>query len=640
MRRSVFLFIIVLLCSVSLLSETVSDIDDRAQRFYSEKRFSEAIREWLSALEIDPTNEKIQQKVEMVYEEKHRKNMAAQRSRIQMRETRQEVEKDSADLLEKKKDEAVSNFVLAYRIDPNDPEMKTLREKMEKFEHEIDAAIEKKRRSEADKRRYAVAVVDAQKAMDESRYADALERWDDALDLFNDDPVAKEGKRKAELAISNRLKFEKIKALLAHGSELFLLKQYDDALVEYRQVLLLDPKNDEADSYVGKIEDIVDAQQSQERKRQQAEQFYLAGIEDINRYRFNEARDNFENALDLIPKYKDAEARILSLKRLREEYGDRMRQQKLREIEKETAAGLFFYSQGNYKDALSSFERTLTMDPKNSLALDYLEKTKDALKEQQDEEVDESSAYYDLVQSLIVSGKALYMKGDFAGSRSRWEKIRNLFPNNRLAIEYILRCDQKLDPEKFKRFAELIVQNGTDALAAKNQKKALSIFQMIKVISPEYPGINELIAKSQTVRVVRKTTAAGVEVSAADIERRYQQGLDLYKLGGEKNLRSALEQFKWIVGVDPDNMKAAINMSKIESQIRIGAAGAETEAPGPRLTENQKRLVREYYLRGINYYSNNNFEKAIEEWRKVIALDPGNEKAKNNIRKCLALLKK
>ena len=640
MKRRLCSLVILMLLPASLFGETVNDIDARAQRFYNEKRFGEAIREWLSALEIDPTNDKIHQKVEMVYEEKHRKNMAAQRSKVQMRETRAVIESMSADLLDRRKNEAVSNFVVAYRIDPNDPEMKALREKTEKFQREIDAAIEKKRRSEADRRRYEEAIAAAKKYMDASEYSDALESWDDALDIFEGDPAAKEGKRKAELAISNRLKFEKIKSLLAHGLELFTARQFNDALVEYRQVLLLDPQNDEADSYVAKIEEVVDAQQTNERKRQQAEQFYQAGIEDLNSYKFNEARDNFENALDLIPKYKDAESRIESIKRLRDEYNDRMKRQKLQEIEKEMAAGLFFYTQGNYRDALSSFEKTLIMDPKNTLAIDYLDRTKDALKEQQDEEVDESSPYYDLVQSLAVSGKTLYLRGDYAGSRQRWEKIRNLFPNNRLAIEYLLRCDLKLDPVSFKRFSELIVQNGTDALAAKNYKKALSIFQMIRNIAPDYQGIDALIAKSQPVKTVRRTTPAGVEVSQADIDRRYQMGLDLYKLGGEKNLRGALDHFRWIVGVDPENMKAAINMSKIESQIRIGASGPEQEPTGPKLTENQKRLVREYYLRGINYYSNNNFEKAIEEWRKVLALDPGNEKAKNNIRKCLALLKK
>jgi tetratricopeptide (TPR) repeat protein len=49
--------------------------------------------------------------------------------------------------------------------------------------------------------------------------------------------------------------------------------------------------------------------------------------------------------------------------------------------------------------------------------------------------------------------------------------------------------------------------------------------------------------------------------------------------------------------------------------------------------------VRELYFRGINYYSANRYQDAIAEWRKVLAIDPNHEKAKNNIRQTLILLK-
>ena len=68
MKRSLGSILVWFLLAAALFGETIGDIDDRAQRYYNEKRFSEAIREWLSALEIDPTNEKIQAKVEMVIE--------------------------------------------------------------------------------------------------------------------------------------------------------------------------------------------------------------------------------------------------------------------------------------------------------------------------------------------------------------------------------------------------------------------------------------------------------------------------------------------------------------------------------------------------------------------------------------------
>jgi lipopolysaccharide biosynthesis regulator YciM len=51
-------------------------------------------------------------------------------------------------------------------------------------------------------------------------------------------------------------------------------------------------------------------------------------------------------------------------------------------------------------------------------------------------------------------------------------------------------------------------------------------------------------------------------------------------------------------------------------------------------------MVNKYYYNGINYYTNNNFEKAIQEWRKVLTIDPGTVKARNNIRKVLAFMQR
>ena len=164
---------------------------------------------------------------------------------------------------------------------------------------------------------------------------------------------------------------------------------------------------------------------------------------------------------------------------------------------------------------------------------------------------------------------------------------------------------------------------------------------MIKSIDPTFPKIDELIASAQVSTRFRRRpgTTNQTVVTADDVERHYQAGLALYQKGGEANIRASLEQFRWIAQNDPENMKSLIVMNKIESQLRIGSS-VEAADTGPKLTDNQKRLVGEYYFRGINFYSNNNYEKAIDEWRKVLAIDPSNEKAKNNIRKCLALLKK
>ena len=69
-----------------------------------------------------------------------------------------------------------------------------------------------------------------------------------------------------------------------------------------------------------------------------------------------------------------------------------------------------------------------------------------------------------------------------------------------------------------------------------------------------------------------------------------------------------------------------------------GVSGGGNEVK-KRLTADQETRIREFYFRGINYYSNNRYQDAIAEWRKVLAIDPNHAKAKNNIRQTLILLR-
>ncbi|HPW51744.1 MAG TPA: tetratricopeptide repeat protein, partial [Spirochaetota bacterium] len=84
------------------------------------------------------------------------------------------------------------------------------------------------------------------------------------------------------------------------------------------------------------------------------------------------------------------------------------------------------------------------------------------------------------------------------------------------------------------------------------------------------------------------------------------------------------------------NTKAIVALNRVEAELR---ASGSTVPVKKALTAEQEARVRELYFRGINYYSANRYQDAIAEWRKVLAIDPNHEKAKNNIRQTLILLK-
>jgi len=194
-----------------------------------------------------------------------------------------------------------------------------------------------------------------------------------------------------------------------------------------------------------------------------------------------------------------------------------------------------------------------------------------------------------------------------------------------------------INPDNKDNVVATRIMEGRGYMDKKDFRNALRIFNIIKSIDRNYPGLDNLIAQANAGM---KDAAAGGDLTPADraeLNRRYDIGMNLYQMGGKDNIEKALAQFRWVVQKDPTNVKAVVTVNKIESQLRIG--GAEVDR-GQMLTAKQRELVNKYYYNGINYYSNNNFQRAIEEWRKVLAIDPGNVKARNNIRKVLAFMER
>lgn len=616
-----------------LYPESVDEIDRRATDYYNNKEFSKALGEWLGILEIDPENESAQKKIEMLYEEKHRKDVSFQTAKYLYRDSLDSIAKGDIEKAKDNSDRAIASFVTAYRIDPKDAELQIMKEDMRKLQEEVQIELAKKRLSEGLKKRYLALMKEADANIKSQQFETAVKNYKEVLSFVPNDIAAMEGLRNAELAISNRLKYERIQSLLVAGIALFDGKKYKEARGDFNEVLGLDAKNREAKDYIRKIDDILEESRNYEMKRLQAEQFYLSGIENIKNKNFDQAVDDFENVLALIKNYKDTVERLNSIDRLRREYLEELKLLKLKNIDREFQNGLIAYADARYKEALSYFERTIVLDPANDLAKKYIQRVKDALKDIEEEVVDNDSPYYDVVNSLAVSGRQLYDKGDYIGSRQRWEKILRLFPKNRLAQEFLLKCEFRINPEAFSQFATKIVDEGQNFLREKKYERALRQFDLIQTIVPTYPGIGALIAAAKN-GMEKKAEPPGA--SPQEIEARYAKAMDLYRRGGRENTEQALKNFRWIIAKDPNNVKALINVNRIESQLRLGGVEA-TEKRGA-LTEKQKQLVRTYYYNGINYYTNNNFDRAIEEWRKVLAIDPEHEKARNNIRKCLVLL--
>jgi len=632
-------------------AQSVRDMDREAQKHFDDKEFSKAVAIWLNILDLEPDNLEIQRKIEMLYDMKQRKDIELERAKFNFKLARRDLIKNRDDKISLKNAQsnlnaarekasvAFESFVIAYRIDPRDPEMQFLREEMQKLERFIVSEDTRLKVTIAQRERVDALKALAIAAMNERRYQDSLKHWEEILSFLPQNIEALEGKRQAGLAIENAIKYESIRRFMASGIVFFNQEEFTLARQEFINVLQLDPANAAADEYIDRIDDRLNERRRLEQRMRQAEVFYASGINNLRENRFDEGRDDFENALALVPDYRDSRQRLLSIPGLRADFARRERERRLRLIDTEFQNGLIALTQQQYQEAISAFEKTLSLDPENQLALVYIQRAKDALLQIEEEIVDNNSPYFDLVNSLVVSGEKLFNEEKYEESKKRWEKILELFPKNRLATEFVLKCEMKLNPERRETFAERLVSEGNEFLEKKEFRDAKTKFELVKSFYPEYPDINNLIARSDRGR--GSTGGVSVVLSGTDrneVERRYRLGMSYYQRGGVGNLNRALTELRWVVSRDPDNIRAIVGVNRIEAQLRSGAAGSAVAERRTGLTPEQEALVRTYYYRGINYYSNNDFNRAIAEWRKVLAIDPGHVNARNNIRRTLVLL--
>lgn len=639
---------------------TVREMDKQAQEYLNNKQYNQAIALWLNILDVDPENEKAQRQIEVIYEIKQKKDLSMQRAKLNYRLARNVINRnledpdisleDAEDNLEttkKKAKVAFDNFISAYRLDPKDPELNELVDDMKRLEQIIKSEEEKQRLSRELKEKYKRLLEEAKEAMKNEEYRKALNNYNEILDFFPDDQVAQEGKREAQLAIENRLRYEKVQRFLARGKGLFEEEKYQPARLEFVQVLNLDERNRTAQRYIDRIDEKMDEKKLREQRLRQAEEFYVAGNQNLVNNQFEQARDNFESVLALVDEFRDTRAKLESIDRLKERYLKLQRERKLQKINEEFQNGMLALSEGRYRDAVAAFETTLNLDPENELAKTYMERAKTALKQQQEEQVDENSPYYNIVNSLIISGRNLYNQGKYEESREKWERILELFPKNRIATEYLLRCNIKMNPGSFEPFAKRLVKEGREHLAKREYQEALRKFELIKSLDQNYPGLEGLIAQARrdTNRAVLGGAQKGdggeeeVRATPAQIQARYNRAVALYQQGGRANLQQALADFRWVARAQPNNIRAIISANKIEAQLRMGGGGGQADvARQDQLTPEQRAQVRRYYYNGISFYSNNNFQAAIREWRKVLAIDPNHVKARNNIRKVLVFL--
>ncbi len=333
------------------------------------------------------------------------------------------------------------------------------------------------------------------------------------------------------------------------------------------------------------------AEEYRRKARITAESFYTSAMNYYSEGNLGEALTNLDRALVWDPEYLEAQAMYDKIKE----------EKRKRDAESYYNRGLELYNQGNFMDAITSFEKCLELDPENSLAAKWQENSFTALVEVQKSKYGKKQEKGKEVSDLMKKGVSFYSKGEYFKAEAKFKEVLAIEPQNLEAKDYLSKSE-KARKDK----ASDYIRRADAARARGDYGKAIDAYQKALEYEPNNPDAAKGLAEAKA------------EASRAASER-LANGKALYKKG---DLSGAEAEFRAALSFDPSLNEASSYLAEIAAKRRSEAK----VAPDP-------KTVEELYLKGVDAYVKEDYKGAVYYWEKVLELDPDHAKAKANLAK-------
>ena len=235
---------------------------------------------------------------------------------------------------------------------------------------------------------------------------------------------------------------------------------------------------------------------------------------------------------------------------------------------------------------------------------------------------EQSRAASDLENQAIINthfqaGLRFYQDNEYVRSRAEWQAILEVDSTHVEAEDYLTRTQQKID-QQFKSHRRRAVQYEQQARLV----ESIGEWNNIQVLDP---GNRE--AESAISRIRRRIESQSRDLTQASSSLRrvnlYDTALKDYNQGNYQLAKDGLEELLRLQSGHEEGRKLlALTKRKLTP-----------------LTKTEEDAIRRHYLKGMQFFSKDQYSEAITEWQKILDIDPTNESVRRNIEEAQDRLK-
>jgi len=265
-------------------------------------------------------------------------------------------------------------------------------------------------------------------------------------------------------------------------------------------------------------------------------------------------------------------------------------------------------SEGSYEQALDELKIAREYDPTNEEVSRKFEEVQREIVARQAEASRESEKAI-MINQHFQLGLKYYSENEYLLARAEWRNILDIDPENEGARDYLARTEEKIDEQITQHIGRARELERSNQLAG-----AMSEWNMIRMLDPEHAdavaAVERLGGRLEEMRRSYRSVSRRLEI--VDL---YERALTAFSEGRYADAKSTLEE---LLRKDSGHEEALNLMRRAERRMTP-------------LTDQEKEEIKRLYISGMTFFTQGNYAAAVDEWRKILDIDPDNESVLKNI---------
>jgi epidermal growth factor receptor substrate 15 len=415
----------------------------------------------------------------------------------------------------------------------------------------------------AKKEQYDALVAEGDEALTNSKYEVAIQKYDAALEIMQED-YAKKQKAKAAEELSKLKDAEamnaKIEELLINAQEKFDAKNYEGAIVDYDAVISLDGSNEKAKEgrakALKKKEELANLAALQEqflKLVKEADQLYGNQDYAAAKGKYEEANQVLEDDAHVLQRIKDTTEKLAALASAEE---------KQAQIKSLLAEAQSLEGKESWNEALGKYEEVLEIDAADGSAIEGKTRVQEIIKEKV-----ALAAAEENYNNLVQEANQLLSKEEYANAKAKYEEALDIKENDSFALGKIADIE-KIMEEKAEEIARLeayqqAIKTGDQAMENNSFDNAIEAYKTALEHKLNDPSALEKLEKANNLKAqIEQFNALKAEGNKLIIAEEWSNAKEKFLAAKEIN--------------EDDEVKA--QLKKIEEQLNALASAEEREA--------------------------------------------------------------